>query len=50
MAQWHSAKSTTCVNDFKTRQSEPDAWQEEWCAMASRLEKVADKAASSAMR
>jgi len=32
---------------LKTRQSEPDAWQEEWCAMASRLEKVADKAASS---
>ena len=28
------------------RQSEPDAWREEWCAMASRLEKVADKAAA----
>ena len=31
---------------LKTRQQEPDAWQEEWCAMASRLEKVADKAAA----
>jgi dipeptidyl aminopeptidase/acylaminoacyl peptidase len=28
------------------RQSEPDAWQEEWCAMARRLEKVADAAAA----
>ena len=31
---------------LKSRQSEPDAWPEEWCAMASRLEKVADKAAA----
>jgi dipeptidyl aminopeptidase/acylaminoacyl peptidase len=31
---------------LKSRQNEPDAWREEWCAMASRLEKVADKAAA----
>ena len=31
---------------LKSRQQEPDAWQEEWCAMASRLQKVADKAAA----
>ena len=31
---------------LKSRQSEPDAWQEEWCAMAGRLEKVADQAAT----
>ncbi len=31
---------------LKTRQSEPDAWREEWCAMALRLEKVADAAAA----
>ena len=31
---------------LKSRQSEPDAWPEEWCVMASRLEKVADKAAA----
>ncbi|MEO7725712.1 MAG: alpha/beta fold hydrolase [Burkholderiales bacterium] len=31
---------------LKPRQGEPEAWQEEWCAMAARLEKVADKAAS----
>jgi dipeptidyl aminopeptidase/acylaminoacyl peptidase len=31
---------------LESRQSEPDAWQEEWCALASRLEKVADKAAA----
>jgi len=31
---------------LKSRQSEPDAWREEWCAMGSRLEKVADKAAA----
>ena len=29
---------------LKSRQSEPDAWREEWCAMAARLEKVADQA------
>ncbi len=31
---------------LKARQSEPEAWQEEWCAMAGRLEKVADQAAA----
>ena len=31
---------------LKTRQNEPDAWQEEWCAMGRRLEKVADQAAA----
>jgi len=31
---------------LKSRQSEPDAWQEEWCAMGGRLEKVADQAAT----
>ncbi len=31
---------------LKLRQQEPDAWREEWCAMAGRLEKVADKAAA----
>jgi alpha-beta hydrolase superfamily lysophospholipase len=29
-----------------SRQTEPDAWREEWCAMARRLEAVADKAAA----
>lgn len=31
---------------LKSRQNEPDAWPEEWCRMAARLEKVADKAAA----
>ncbi len=31
---------------LKPRQNEPDAWREEWCAMARRLEQVADKAAA----
>ena len=31
---------------LKSRQNEPDAWQEEWCAMGRRLEKVADQAAA----
>jgi dipeptidyl aminopeptidase/acylaminoacyl peptidase len=31
---------------LKQRQSEPDAWREEWCALGSRLEKVADRAAA----
>jgi len=31
---------------LRQRQSEPDAWREEWCALASRLEKVADQAAA----
>ncbi len=31
---------------LKQRQSEPDAWCEEWSAMASRLEKVADTASA----
>lgn len=31
---------------LKSRQSEPDAWREEWCAMAARLEKVAERAAA----
>ena len=31
---------------LKTRQNAPDAWQEEWCAMGRRLEKVADQAAA----
>lgn len=30
---------------LKTRQGEPQAWQEAWCAMAARLEEVADVAA-----
>ena len=31
---------------LRQRQSEPDAWREEWCAMGSRLEKLADQAAA----
>ncbi|TMH13668.1 MAG: alpha/beta hydrolase, partial [Betaproteobacteria bacterium] len=31
---------------LKARQGEADAWQEEWCAMARRLERAADAAAS----
>jgi alpha-beta hydrolase superfamily lysophospholipase len=31
---------------LKTRQGEPQAWQEEWCAMAARIEKTADAAAA----
>ena len=31
---------------LKTRQGEPQAWQEEWCAMAAQVEKVADDAAA----
>ena len=31
---------------LKSRQSEPEAWQEEWSVMAKRLEKVADQAAA----
>ena len=31
---------------LRQRQSEHDAWREEWCALASRLEKVADRAAA----
>lgn len=31
---------------LKTRQGEPQAWQEVWCAMAARLEEVADVAAN----
>src|SRR5437870_1880740 len=31
---------------LKTRQGEPDAWREEWCAMARRLERVAHAAAA----
>ncbi|HTP95787.1 MAG TPA: alpha/beta fold hydrolase [Burkholderiales bacterium] len=30
---------------LKARQGEPDAWREEWCAMARRLEQVAEAAA-----
>jgi alpha-beta hydrolase superfamily lysophospholipase len=30
---------------LKARQGEPDAWHEEWCAMARRLERAADTAA-----
>src|SRR5450755_795031 len=30
---------------LKPRQSEPDAWREEWCAMGAKLEKVAEQAA-----
>ena len=29
---------------LKTRQGEPQAWQEEWCAMAAQVEKTADNA------
>ena len=31
---------------LKTRQGEPQAWQEEWCAMAACVEQVADAAAA----
>src|SRR6266704_1616489 len=31
---------------LKTRQGEADAWREEWCAMAKRLERAADAAAA----
>lgn len=31
---------------LKTRQGEPQAWQEEWCAMAAQIEKTADVAAA----
>lgn len=31
---------------LRQRQNEPDAWREEWCAMGSRLEKLADQAAA----
>ena len=31
---------------LNTRQHEPDAWREEWCAMGSRLEKAAVQAAA----
>ena len=31
---------------LKTRQGEPQAWQEEWCAMAAQLERTADAAAA----
>lgn len=31
---------------LKTRQGEPQAWQEEWCAMAAQVEQVADGAAA----
>jgi len=31
---------------LKPRQSEPDAWREEWCAMGARLEQVAEQAAT----
>jgi hypothetical protein len=31
---------------LRGRQGEPDAWREEWCAMARRLEAVADAAAA----
>jgi len=29
-----------------SRQNEPDAWREEWCALGARLEKIADQAAA----
>ena len=31
---------------LKSRQSEPDAWREEWCAIGARLERVAEQAAA----
>ena len=31
---------------LKARQGEADAWREEWCAMARRLERAADAAAA----
>jgi alpha-beta hydrolase superfamily lysophospholipase len=33
---------------LKTRQVEPEAWREEWCAMAAELERKADTAAAQA--
>jgi dipeptidyl aminopeptidase/acylaminoacyl peptidase len=32
------------IERLKERQHEPDAWQEEWCRMGARLEKVGDEA------
>lgn len=31
---------------LRQRQHEPDAWREEWCAMAARLERIGDQAAA----
>jgi alpha-beta hydrolase superfamily lysophospholipase len=31
---------------LKTRQAEPEAWQQEWCAMAAQVEKAADAEAA----
>ena len=31
---------------LKTRQGEPDAWRQEWCAMAAQIEKTADAEAA----
>src|SRR6266508_1458191 len=36
----------TVCERLKARQGEPDAWREEWCAMAKRLERAADAAAA----
>jgi alpha-beta hydrolase superfamily lysophospholipase len=35
---------------LRQRQSEPDAWREEWCAMGARLEKIADAAETAGRR
>jgi len=35
---------------LRQRQSEPDAWREEWCAMGARLEKVANAAEAAGHR
>ena len=36
----------TVCERLKTRQGEPDAWRQEWCAMGRRLELAADAAAA----
>jgi len=35
---------------LRARQSEPDAWREEWCAMGARLERAADAAEAAGRR
>jgi dipeptidyl aminopeptidase/acylaminoacyl peptidase len=38
------------IERLKGRQREPDAWQEEWCRMGARLEKVGDEAEAAGHR
>ena len=50
MAPYGGAVSLAEIDEvcqrLAARQSEPDAWREEWCAMGARLEKVAERAAA----